>query len=92
MPSILRWGITLLVLGALAASPGVGAAAPLTAAETGAAPGGADPVSDTRAGIAAAVVCGVSVAGFGRTGNPALIVVAVIACTYMIVDAVQSPD
>ena len=49
------------------------------------------PVTDTRAGVTAAVMCGVAV-GLAAKGVPGAIDGAIYFCAYMIVDALFTPD
>jgi hypothetical protein len=49
------------------------------------------PVTDTRSGVTAAVMCGMSV-GLAMKGVPGAIDGAIFFCGYMIADALLTPD
>lgn len=48
--------------------------------------------TDSRAGVVAAVGCGLSASLAVRTGAPPFYTVAVFFCAYMIFDALSTPD
>ena len=94
MRNPIRWPLVLVLIAALALPMG-----PVLAGDQIADPapvadvaGDTMPGTDTRGGVVLAMGCGFSAGLFGLTGSPLMLVLAVGSCSFMIIDALVTPD
>jgi len=94
MRNPIRWPLVLMLIAALALPAGPALAGDQLAASAPVADvtGDTTPTTDTAGGVVMAMGCGFSVGLFGLSGSPLMLVLAVASCSFMIIDALATPD